>query len=106
MRQVQKRFGYLPLLQEYLPLEVAEALRAAPPFALLVSHEQAELFLMRKEMYWFRKQMNPLRRLFQRRSAQVAYVVLSLRSPVSVLQTGARVITRENARLKMVKVNP
>jgi hypothetical protein len=50
----------------------------------------------------FRRQVDASRRILQRRSARDEYFVLSLRSPVSVLRTGAQVLASENVRLKMV----
>src|SRR6266516_3795771 len=61
-------------------------------------------FLTKEKMPRFRRQVNAPRRKCQRRYAQNEYFVLSLRSPVSVLRTGAQVIATENVRLKMVKV--
>ena len=49
----------------------------------------------------FRRQIHTSRRILQRRYARDEYFVLSLRSPVSVLRTGAQVLASENVRLKM-----
>src|SRR2546430_16489515 len=67
---------------------------------LLLPQQQ---FLTKEKMPRFRRQANARRRKCQRRYAQNEYFVLSLRSPVSVLRTGAQVIATENVRLKMVK---
>jgi len=46
--------------------------------------------------------MDTSRRILRRRYARDVYVVLSLRSPVSAIRTGAQLLASENVRLKMV----